>query len=134
MAEKKKENPPTDDEVPDLDQVTLTQLHNTLVNFITETRTNFSATNGDGDHDYELLQTINQNVVNMSGKLENVANLLKRVSDQMKVDSQQTRETVQTKVDEIKEEVAPKKIIVKQVPHFSLKLWFRSHFPLFFRR
>jgi len=114
---------------PQLDeQPTNGELKNLLLSFIKETRDNFSNINGDGNHDFEMLQTINQNVLTLMGRVENMTAVTKKLIDIVSNGNTEMKETMETKVDEIREEVAPKKVIIKEIPHFSFKLWLNSRF------
>lgn len=118
-----------DDPAPILDeQATNNELKKLLLDFIKETRDNFSTLNGDGNHDFEMLQTVNQNVTTLSGKVENLTLAVKKLLEVVTNGNTAMKETMETKVDEIKETVEPKKYIYKEVPHFSIKLWLQSRF------
>lgn len=118
-----------DDPAPILDeQATNNELKKLLLDFIKETRDNFSTLNGDGNHDFEMLQTVNQNVTTLTGKVENLTLAVKKLLDVVTDGNTAMKETMENKVDEIKETVEPKKFIVKEVPHFSVRLWFKSRF------
>jgi len=117
------------DIAPQLDeQPTNGELKNLLLSFIKETRDNFSNITGDGNHDFEMLQTVNQNVLTLTGKVENMTVAVKRLLDTVTNGNTEMKEAMENKVDEIREEVAPKKVIIKEIPHFSFKLWWNSHF------
>ncbi len=108
---------------PAITEPTLTQIYKTLVNFIDETRNNFSSQLEDRNHDYEQLQLCNRNIVTLEGKIENLVMTIGKMSDAHKRDSQQ----VTNEVEDLKETVAPKKVIVQEIPYFSFKLWLK-HF------
>lgn len=110
------------------EQATNNELKQLLLSFIDETRKNFSSLNGDGNHDFDMLTTINQNMATLTGKVENMTQVTKRLIDIVTNGNTEMKEAMETKVDEIREEVAPKKIIVKEIPHFSFKLWWKSLF------
>lgn len=125
----KNQTPKEVDPAPILEeQATNNELKNILASFIKETRDNFSNITGDGNHDFEMLQTINQNVLTLTGKVENMTQATKRLIDIVTNGNTEMKEAMETKVDEIREEVAPKKIIVKEIPHFSFKLWWKNLF------
>lgn len=130
MAKKKKEKeiklpsglePFSEDSPP-----TTTEIQKTLKAFIEETRTNFSVMNSDREHDHNFMQTINGNVTALEGKFQNLSSDVKLLADTVKQSGDHVAKTVQSKVDEIKNEVAPKKFIIQEVGHFSFKLWLQE--------
>jgi chromosome segregation ATPase len=107
---------------------TPTQIYKTLINFIDETRQNFSAVNEDRNHDYEQLQLTSRNIISLEGKVENLSMNIAKMADSHKRDSEAVTKTVENEVEGLKDTVAPKKFIIKEIPHFSLRLWFRNIF------
>jgi len=107
-------------------EATLETIQKTLNNFIEEVRTDFSNLRNDREHDYHVLEKINQNVISLEGKVENLAYKSDKLGDGVKQEVGKAVTAMGDKVDEIQEEIAPKKIIVKEVKHFSLRLWFKN--------
>jgi len=115
------------DTAPELsEQATNNELKKLLLDFIKETRDNFSNITGDGNHDFEMLQTVNQNVTSLTGKVENMTIAVKKLLDVVTNGNTEMKEAMETKVDEIREEVAPKKVIIKEIPYFIFKLWWKN--------
>lgn len=102
------------------------QLQKTLNAFIKETRDNFSSLNSDRENDNELMQTTNRNVAELQGQVQNLSNQVKSMTNTVKNDTQKVADTVEDKVDELREEIAPKKIIIKEIKHFDLGLFFKT--------
>lgn len=113
------------DEPPqDAKAATLTQVHKTLVDFIDETRHNFSVMNSDREHDYNLFQKTNRNVTELQGTVENLTNSVNKLIEHNKQEDTRLRKLVKEEIEELKNEISPKKVIIKKVPIFSFKvLW-----------
>ena len=117
----------TSEELPlTTNEPTLTQIWKTLVNFIDETRGNFSSQLEDRNHDYEQLQLANRNIVALEGKVENLAMEISKMKDAHKRDSQEVTKKMENSVEDLKDTVTPKKIIIKEVSHFSIRLWLKN--------
>ena len=112
------------------DAPTTTQIQKTLLAFIEETRNSFSALNSDREADVQLIHTINQNVTALEGKVENLSHQVTSLKSSTNHDTSRLVKKVEDKVEEVKEAVLPKKFIVKEVPHFSFKLWFKNLFKI----
>lgn len=110
---------------------TNTQIYKMLLNFIDETRGNFSSVSEDRDHDYEQLQLCNRNVVALEGKVENLVMAVSKMSAGHKRESQNVTKIVENSVEDLKETVANKKVIIKEIPHFSMRLFIKSFFRKF---
>lgn len=104
----------------------ISKLQKILLGFIEETRKNFSDSLEEGNHDFKILQAINENINILSGKVDSLAQSIEKLNTTLHKDNKNTVETMETKVDEIKEEVASKKVIVKEVPHFSFIFWLKT--------
>lgn len=115
-----------EDDIPDPKTPTITQVQKTLVNFIEETRHNFSVMNSDREHDYKLWQQTNQNVTALEGKVDNLASSVNKLIDHNKQEDQRLQQKIDEKIQELRDDIAPKKVIVKKEPHFSLKLWWKN--------
>jgi archaellum component FlaC len=105
---------------------TLTQIWKTLISFTDETRGNFSTITEDRNHDYEQLQLANRNIVALEGKVENLSMQINKMQDAHKRDSQMVTDKVESSVSDLQDTVAPKKFIIKEIPYFSVRLWFKN--------
>lgn len=107
---------------------TTTEIQKTLLAFIEETRNSFSALNSDREADVQLIHTVNQNVTALEGKVENLSHQVTSLQSTTRHDTNRLVQKVENKVDEVKETMLPKKFIIKEVPHFSIKLWWQNLF------
>jgi len=112
--------------MPDETPATPEKIHKALVNFIQETRDNFSTNMEEGESDFKFLQTMNENILKLISKVEGLTAAVDRLNTTLHNDNKEVKKTIVNKTEEIREEVAPKKVIVKHIPHFSLKLWWQT--------
>ena len=99
---------------------TLEGLQSTLEAFIVETRKSFSAATQDSDTSFELLTKINTNLQTLNGNIEGLIVAIDRTSKRIHTDNKNAVDAFTLKTEEIKNEIAPKKIIIQKIPYFAL--------------
>ncbi len=94
---------------------TLSSIDEKLNKFIEETRESFGQKTRDDQNDFDFQKKVNETVNGLKGEVENLREEFKRGLQEMKAENTKLRK-----------EIAPKKIIVQQLLHFSPNLWFRN--------